>query len=164
MFISERFMMKPKRILVAEDDISIQRLEKRILEDAGYEVDCADSGEAALELVKQNRYVVVVADVMMPGLDGFQLTKEIAKIYSRSVPVLLVTAMHDALAAAHEQQAKPLSTLQKPFKPQALVTAVRLLESQVKQPEERRSQAKKSKKTEKEKKSWFDKLFHPSDA
>ena len=121
-----------KRILIAEDDKSICSLEKRILEEAGYEVDCAESGDTALEMARQNRYTVVIADVMMPGLDGFDLTREITKIYQKSVPVLLVTAVQDALKTAHEREAKPMSTLQKPFSPQALLTAVRLLEGQAK--------------------------------
>jgi DNA-binding response OmpR family regulator len=120
------------RILIAEDDESIMALEKRILEDAGYSVDCAVSGDQALEMAKENRYALIVADVMMPGMDGIDLTREIAKIYQRSVPVLLVTAMHDVLKTAHSREARPMSTLQKPFTPQALLTAVRLLEAQSK--------------------------------
>jgi two-component system alkaline phosphatase synthesis response regulator PhoP len=150
-----------KRILIAEDDPSIQLLEKKILENAGYRVDCAESGDVAFEMVKSNRYMLVITDVMMPGMDGFQLTKEIYRLFHRSIPVLLVTAVHDALTVAHEKDAKPLSTLQKPFTPSALLTAVRLLEAQVeksdtKVPEERTSSR------EEKKKSWFDKLFHPA--
>jgi DNA-binding response OmpR family regulator len=120
------------RVLIAEDDESIIALEKRILEDAGYSVDCAVSGDQALQMAKDNRYAVIVADVMMPGMDGIDLTREIAKIYQRSVPVLLVTAMSDVLKTAHSREAKPMSCLQKPFTPQALLTAVRLLEAQSK--------------------------------
>jgi DNA-binding response OmpR family regulator len=156
-----------KRILIAEDDESILTLEKRILEEAGYQVECAATGDLALEMVRQNRYAVVVADVMMPGLDGFDLTREIARIYQKSVPVLLVTAVHDALKAAHQRDARPMSTLEKPFTPQALLTAVRLLEGQargagpardhLKAPREPREKAKK-------KRSWLDRLLNPSDA
>ncbi len=121
------------KILVVEDDESILLLEKKILEDAGYVVDCAASGDRALEMLRSNLYAVVVADVMMPGMDGIDLTKEVFKIYRRQVPVLLVTAMNDALKTAHNRDAKPMSTLQKPFTPQALLTAVRLLQTQSKQ-------------------------------
>jgi DNA-binding response OmpR family regulator len=161
-------------ILIAEDDEAIMLLEKRILEDAGYAVDCAISGDQALEMAKQNRYAVIVADIMMPGLDGIDLTKEIAKIYRRTVPVLLVTAVHDALNAAHSRDARPMSTLQKPFSPQALLTAVKLLESQGKtsgavQKTSPRTNAKPSKSLNsqsisKRKKSWLEKLLHPSDS
>ena len=155
--------MVSKRILVAEDDPSIQLLEKRILESAGYQVDCVESGDMALEMVKSNKYVLVVADVMMPGMDGFQLTREISRLYHRSLPVLLVTAVHDALEAAHAQNAKPFSTLQKPFTAAALLTAVRLLEAQVNKAETKAHAEKKSSPEETRKKSWFDKLFHPAD-
>ena len=167
------------RILIAEDDNSIMMLEKRILEEAGYDVDCAVTGDLALAMARENRYSLVVADVMMPGLDGIDLTREIAKIYQSNVPVLLVTAMNDALKTAHLREAKPISTLQKPFSPQALLTAVRLLESHAKS---KAGSAKKStpsappfkpkpvsknaskptSEPPKRKKSWLEKLLHPS--
>ena len=75
--------MAGKRILIAEDDESILALENQILSEAGYSVDCAKTGTDALALVKENRYAVVVADVMMPGLDGFELTREIERIYKK---------------------------------------------------------------------------------
>lgn len=161
-------------ILIAEDDEAIMLLEKRILEDAGYAVDCAVSGDQALEMARQNRYAVIVADIMMPGLDGIELTKEIAKIYQRTVPVLLVTAVHDALNTAHSRDAKPMSTLQKPFTPQALLTAVTLLASQgktsgagKKEPPQTHSKSAESsnfQSASKRKKSWLEKLLHPSDS
>jgi DNA-binding response OmpR family regulator len=160
--------MIQKRILVVEDDSSIRLLEKRILETAGYAVDCAASGEAALELLSANRYTAVVADVMMPGMDGFDLTREIRNRFQKNLPVLLVTAVPDALKAAHQKDAKPLSVIQKPFAPNALVTAVRLLESQVEKPsekplEKREKSTPNAPKDPPKKKSWFDKLIHPSD-
>lgn len=175
--------MAGSRILIVEDDESILMLEKRILEDAGYVVDCAGAGDQALEMAKLNRYAVIVADVMMPGMDGIELTKEISKIYQRTVPVLLVTAMHDALTSAHNRDAKPMSTLQKPFTPQALLTAVKLLESQSKgggsgvkslpvppmgkplpsqRPPSVKSAPPQRPDPSKRKKSWLDKLLHPS--
>ncbi len=125
--------MSAGRILIAEDDESILALEKKILESAGYEVDCALTGDLALRMATENRYAVIVADVMMPGLDGIDLTREIAKIYQKQVPVLLVTAMQDVLKTAHGREVKPMSTLQKPFTPHALITAVNMLASRGKQ-------------------------------
>lgn len=146
--------MSSKRILIAEDDISIQQLEKKILETAGYEVDCVENGEAALELIKNHRYSVVVADVMMPGMDGFDLTKAIRKMFDRRLPVVLVTAVPDALNTAHDNEAYPLSVLQKPFTPQGLLTAVKLLESQNKVTKPTTTKPYK----QEEKTSWLSKL------
>ena len=155
--------MTSKRILVAEDDASIRLLEKKILESAGYQVDCAENGDVALEMVKQERYVLVVADVMMPGINGFELTKRIAELYHRTLPVLLVTAVPDPLNAAHAEDAKPMSTLRKPFTAAALLTAVRLLEAQGKKTPAKEASSPKAPSVEKRSKSWFEKLFHPSD-
>ena len=77
--------MTGKRVLIAEDDESILLLEKKILEGAGYRVDCATSGLTALELVKQNRYAVVVADVMMPGMDGWAVLAALKAMISRKI-------------------------------------------------------------------------------
>ncbi len=154
-----------KWILIAEDDESIMKLEKRLLEDAGYKVDCAKSGDMALEMIHQKRYSLVVADVMMPGMDGFDLTKEIMKIYNKNVPVLIVTAMNDPLKAAHERDAKPMSALQKPFTPHAFLTAVRLLEGQAKTSAPHRSPAEPAAHPRKPKPAgWLDKLFHSTDS
>ena len=122
--------MKQKRILIAEDDPDVLRFETRILENAGYVVDGVASGEGALEMLQQNRYTVVIADVMMPGMDGFDLTKAIRRRFTRKIPVLLVTAVPDPLTAAHQRDAKPIAAIEKPFLSQSLVTAVRLLEEQ----------------------------------
>jgi DNA-binding response OmpR family regulator len=154
--------MNGKRILIAEDDESILLMEKHILETAGYKVDCARDGKTALEMVQQNHYSLVVADVMMPGLDGFDLTREIEKLYHKTVPVLLVTAVPDALKAAHKRDAKPMSTLQKPFTQTALLTAVRMLEFQSsKTVKTSRPISQRNKPIEKpQKKGWLEKLLN----
>jgi DNA-binding response OmpR family regulator len=161
--------MTEKRVLIAEDDETILLLEKKILEGAGYRVDCATTGVMALELVKQNRYTLVVADVMMPEMDGFTLTREIEKLYKKSVPVLLVTAVHDALKAAHDRDVKPMSTLQKPFTSAALLTAVKMLEGQAakagmdatpkKAPPKKAPQKSPPQKKPSPKKGWLEKLI-----
>ncbi len=152
--------MSSKRVLIAEDDATIRLLEKRILEHAGYEVDCAENGKDALELLNIQQYCVVVADVMMPVLDGYALAKEIKKRFNKSLPVVLVTAVPDAMKAAHEHDAKPLSVLQKPFTPEALLTAVKLLESLNAPQNALPTKAKTAPKSPP--KTWLDKLLHPT--
>lgn len=154
--------MVAKRILVVEDDGAIMELERRILVDAGYEVDCATSGDDALELISRNAYILVIADVMMPGMDGFDLTKEIKRIYPKGLPVLLVTALGDALKEAHKRDARPTSTLQKPFTKETLLTAVRMLEGQSEQSRAKQSavtQRNKPHPKEEKKKGWLKKLL-----
>jgi two-component system chemotaxis sensor kinase CheA len=84
---------EPSSILVVEDSITTRTLEKNILEAAGYRVGVAADGAEAWGLLQSNGYGLVVSDIEMPEVDGFEL---IAKIRSdprhRDLPVVLVTS------------------------------------------------------------------------
>ena len=80
---------KPK-ILVIEDDVRMLRLEARILELEGYRVITATNGQAALDMFEDEAPTLVLLDVMMPGLDGYEVCRRI-RGFSR-VPVIMVTA------------------------------------------------------------------------
>jgi two-component system alkaline phosphatase synthesis response regulator PhoP len=67
-------MVKPlTTVLVAEDEADIRELLVDILADAGYEVICVDDGTKALNAARSQRPDIVLLDVMMPGMDGFQV-------------------------------------------------------------------------------------------
>ncbi len=78
-------------ILVAEDDKHTSRLMKSILKSAGYEVFCAYNGEEALDILDTQYVDLVIVDIMMPVMDGYELTKEIRDADS-NMPILMVTA------------------------------------------------------------------------
>jgi len=65
------------RILLAEDEKSIQELYQKVLQDAGFEVDTADDGEEALEKVAAHPYDLVLLDIIMPRKDGLSVLKEL---------------------------------------------------------------------------------------
>ena len=83
---------KKKTILLAEDSFSIAMLEKNILESVGYAVVLARDGKEALDRSAQERFDLVITDVLMPRLDGFELTSRLKKdaLY-KDVPVIIVT-------------------------------------------------------------------------
>lgn len=82
-----------KRLLVADDSLTTRTLEKTILEAAGYEVLTAVSGVQAWELLQQRGADLLITDVEMPGLDGFQLTEAVRQSSRhRELPVILLTA------------------------------------------------------------------------
>jgi len=82
------------RILVVDDSITTRMMEKSILEAAGYNVDIAVSGEEAENLLDQNTYNLIVTDVQMPGIDGFELTRRIrADESTKETPVVVVTSL-----------------------------------------------------------------------
>jgi two-component system chemotaxis sensor kinase CheA len=85
---------KEKRILVVEDAFSTRELEKSILETHGYLVDTAVDGLDALDRMVDNQYDLIVSDVEMPRMDGFELCKTLKNNEGyKDIPVVMVTAL-----------------------------------------------------------------------
>jgi two-component system chemotaxis sensor kinase CheA len=85
---------KEKRILVVEDAFSTRELEKSILETHGYVVDTAVDGLDALDRMVNNQYDLVVSDVEMPRMDGFELCRTLKNNEGyKDIPVVMVTAL-----------------------------------------------------------------------
>jgi two-component system chemotaxis sensor kinase CheA len=83
-----------KRLLVADDSVTTRTLEKTILEEAGYEVSLAADGHQAWRILQKETIDLVVADVEMPGMDGFTLTETLRHSAAlRRIPVVLVTSL-----------------------------------------------------------------------
>jgi len=80
-----------KRVLVVDDDQDICANIKDILDDLGYRTDTAFDGDAALQMVKTNRYDVAVLDYQMPGMDGATLHQEMIKLQPQ-IAAIMVTA------------------------------------------------------------------------
>lgn len=81
------------RVLMIDDDMKLCRLVRDYLSPRGFEVEAAHAGAEGLERVKNNDYNVVILDVMLPGMDGFEVLKQIRLI--SNVPVLMLTALGD---------------------------------------------------------------------
>lgn len=81
------------KILMIDDDAKLCRLVKEYLEPMGYEVETAHTGPAGLEKVLVETYQAVILDVMLPGMDGFEVLRQIRR--SSVVPVLMLTALGD---------------------------------------------------------------------
>ncbi len=83
----------PARILVADDSVTTRSLLRSILEAAGFDVTAAVDGTDAWQRLQTSEFDILVSDVDMPGLDGFQLTEKIRACPDlRSLPVILVTS------------------------------------------------------------------------
>lgn len=102
-----------QRILIVEDELSIQSILKELLTDAGYEADTAGDGEEAVALFRRNSYDLVLLDIMLPKLDGYGVCSVIRE--KGSTPVIMLTALDDeeAQIKAFELQADDYIT--KPF-------------------------------------------------
>jgi len=84
-------MNKPIRILAVDDEIEINQLIKRYLEIEGYQVDTASDGLEGLRLFEKGKYDLILADVMMPGMDGLTMVEKI-RAQDNQVLVLFLTA------------------------------------------------------------------------
>jgi two-component system chemotaxis sensor kinase CheA len=87
----------PPRVLVVDDSLTTRMLEQSILESAGYEVELATSGEEGLQKARQERFRVMLVDVEMPGMDGFEFLEHAGSDAAlREVPCILVTSRDSA--------------------------------------------------------------------
>jgi two-component system alkaline phosphatase synthesis response regulator PhoP len=116
------------RILVADDDAQIVRLVKSYLEQAGFMVLTAPDGETALHVIRHDRPDLVVLDVMMPGRNGFELTRLLrADEQLAGIPILMLTAR---VEDAYKLQGLDIGAddyLTKPFNPLEVVARARAL-------------------------------------
>lgn len=81
------------RILMIDDDVKLCRLVKEYLAPLGFAVEAVHGGADGLERVKRDDFAAVILDVMLPGIDGFEVLKQIRQI--SPVPVLMLTALGD---------------------------------------------------------------------
>jgi DNA-binding response OmpR family regulator len=110
-------------VLVAEDDEDILDLVVFDLEDEGYEVLTARNGEEAIALALERRPDLVLLDVAMPGLDGYEVTRRLrADESTRGTPVVLLTARAQVKDVIAGFEAGANDYVTKPFRPDELRT------------------------------------------
>ena len=112
-------------ILVVEDDEQICRTVKKYLENAGFFVDTYHNGDGALEQIYNKTYQLIVLDIMLPGLNGLELLKEVRKISDASV--LMMTALDDDDSQLRAFNSLADDYVTKPFTMQILVKRVEAL-------------------------------------
>ncbi len=113
------------RILSVEDDERIRTAVRLALEDEGWTVDEAENGEEALELFAQRPTDVVLIDIMLPDIDGFEVCRAIRR--SSDVPIIMVTARDDTHDVVAGLEAGADDYLTKPFAPKELSARIRAL-------------------------------------
>jgi DNA-binding response OmpR family regulator len=113
------------RILAVEDDERIREALKLALEDEGWGVEGVASGEAALEAFDRQPADVVLIDIMLPGIDGFELCRTIRR--NSDVPIVMVTARNDTHDIVAGLEAGADDYLTKPFMSKELSARIRAL-------------------------------------
>ena len=113
------------RILTVEDDERIRTSVKLALEDEGWEVEEAETGEQAITAFTRQPADVVLIDIMLPGVDGFEVCRSIRR--QSDVPIVMVTARADTHDVVAGLEAGADDYLTKPFVPKELSARIRAL-------------------------------------
>ncbi len=111
------------RILIIEDELAIAELEKDYLELSGFEVAVETSGDTGLEKALKEDYNLVILDLMLPKMDGFEICKRIRK--EKNIPVILVSAKKDDIDKIRGLGLGADDYITKPFSPSELVARVK---------------------------------------
>lgn len=111
------------RVLICDDETAIADIIKFNLTREGYEADTCSNGEECLEILKENEYDLLILDVMMPKLDGFETLRELRKF--SYIPVIMLTAKDDEVDRVLGLELGADDYVVKPFSMRELIARVR---------------------------------------
>jgi two-component system response regulator CpxR len=113
------------RILVIDDDVELCGLLTQFLQREGFQVECAHDGRAGLELAAHAQIELVVLDVMLPGMDGFEILRRLRQ--QGRIPVLMLTARGEDVDRIVGLELGADDYLAKPFNPRELAARIRAI-------------------------------------
>ena len=111
------------KILIIEDEETIANLEKDYLEMSDFEVEIAGDGETGLEKALNGSFDLVVLDLMLPGIDGFDICKKIRE--KKDIPIIMVSAKKEDIDKIRGLGLGADDYMTKPFSPSELVARVK---------------------------------------
>lgn len=111
------------RILIIEDEVSIAELEKDYLELSGYEVEVEYSGDIGLSRALKEEFDLVILDLMLPGMDGFEICKNIRA--EKNIPIIMVSAKKEDIDKIRGLGLGADDYITKPFSPSEMVARVK---------------------------------------
>ena len=111
------------RILIIEDETSIAELERDYLELSGFEVDTEPDGEKGLERVLKEAFDLLILDLMLPGLDGFEVCRRVRQ--EKNIPIIMVSARKEDIDKIRGLGLGADDYMTKPFSPSELVARVK---------------------------------------
>ncbi len=111
------------KILIIEDEVAIADLEKDYLELSGFEVKIENRGDKGLQTALREDFDLIILDLMLPGIDGFEVCKRIRE--DRNVPILMVSAKKDDIDKIRGLGLGADDYITKPFSPSELVARVK---------------------------------------
>lgn len=114
------------RILIVDDDISVTTMLKKAVQSSGLEAEVANSGEAALELLQQTGFDLILMDINMPGIDGFQAVERIRK-QGIQTPIMIISGRQEEIDTLYGLNIGADDYITKPFNPITLTAKIKAL-------------------------------------
>ena len=111
------------RVLIVEDEAAIADLERDYLELSGFEVEVANDGQTGLEKALGEDYDLVILDLMLPGVDGFEICRQVRA--EKNTPIIMVSAKKDDIDKIRGLGLGADDYMTKPFSPSELVARVK---------------------------------------
>ena len=111
------------KILIVEDEESIAELEKDYLELSGFQVETEKQGDTGLKRALEEEFDLVILDLMLPGVDGFEICKKVRE--TKNIPILMVSAKKDDIDKIRGLGMGADDYMTKPFSPSELVARVK---------------------------------------
>ncbi len=117
--------MKKGKILVVEDEESLLMLERILLSSKGYSVTGVMDGKAAMEEIATNRPDLVILDIMLPEMDGFEVCRQIKENpVTKSIPVVMLTAKKSNQDVTRGMEVGADAYITKPFKSAKVIEVI----------------------------------------
>lgn len=133
-----------KSVLIVEDDEDIQQMVTYNLVRSGFQVECASSGEEAVDVVKRNKPDIILLDIMLPGIDGLQVCRILrADSQTSAIPVIMMTARGQETDVVAGLDLGADDYVSKPFSPKVLVSRVKAVLRRQVQDEEKKDMAQR---------------------
>lgn len=121
----ESVQNKKIKVLMADDDENICQLLSLYLKKDGFDADFCHDGESAINKLSESNYDIVLLDIMMPGIDGYETLKEIRKF--SEVPVIMLSARGEPMDKILGLDCGADDYITKPFEPQELIARIRVI-------------------------------------
>ena len=128
--------MSKEKILVVDDEEDILELVRHHLKREGYEVRCAESGEQALQTAKSESVDLMILDLMLPGIDGLEVTRRLKNDpRTQHIPILMLSAKGEESDVVTGLELGADDYVTKPFSPRILIARARAsIRRQIKEP------------------------------
>ena len=111
------------KVLIVEDEDAIAEIERDYLELSGFDVTLASDGKEGLDIALKEDFDIIILDIMLPGMDGFDICKEIRK--EKDIPIIMVSAKKEDIDKIRGLGTGADDYMTKPFSPSELVARVK---------------------------------------